>query len=220
MKKIKTKKVFSYVHSAPKLAKKINRFYLVYMDTSYSSKTIAHLGLISGISKELCLVETIDSILPSPCSSKIVSYGESVLAMILNGLGFVNHSLYLTPKFFEDKPVDVLIGSHIEASHLNDDCLGRCLDVIYDYGCSKFYSLVVSQVVSRLGLDCKNGSMDMTNLSLYGDYLVQNEDAVQLTQGYSKDHRPDLKQVSMLLITSHQNRIPILMKVSDYNGLR
>jgi len=182
------------------------------MEAIYSSQTIDHLGLISGISRELELVETIDKLIPRESSDKIVSHGESVLAMLLNGLGFVNQPLYLSPKFFSDKPVDKLINPHLKAEHLNDDCLGRCLDAIYEYGASKLYSLIIGQAIKKLGLDCSIGNMDMTNISLYGNYKHQSADAVQLTQGYSKDHRPDLNQVSLLLITSYQSRIPLLMK--------
>jgi len=53
--------------------------------------------------------------------------------MILNVLGYVNRALYLMPHFFKDKPVERLLGENIEAGHLNDDTLGRALDVIYAY---------------------------------------------------------------------------------------
>ena len=187
------------------------------MELSYSSKSINHLGLLAGICGELAIVETIDSLLPAESVDKIVSSGQSVLAMILNGLGFVNQAMYLSPKFFEDKPVDRLIGEGIQAAHLNDDCLGRCLDAIHEYGSSKLYSLVVSRAIKILDLDCSIGNMDMTNLSVYGNYSNQSDQAVQVVQGYSKDRRPDLNQVSLLLITSYQSRIPILMKALDGN---
>lgn len=187
------------------------------METNYSSQTIDHLGLVAGICRELEIVETIDQLMPCESVDKIVSQGESVLAMILNGLGFLNQPLYLSPNFFSDKPVEKLISSNLKAEHLNDDCLGRCLDAIYEYGCSRLYSLVVSKAVKKLGLDCRVGNMDMTNISLFGDYKNQSEDAVRLTQGYSKDHRPDLNQVSLLLITSYKSRIPLLMKPLDGN---
>jgi len=37
--------------------------------------------------------------------------------MVLNGLGFAEQALYLTPHFFRDKPVERLIGEGIEAEH-------------------------------------------------------------------------------------------------------
>jgi transposase len=54
--------------------------------------------------------------------------------MILNGLGFTGRRLYLTPQFFEGKPLERLLGEGILAKHLNDDALGDALDAIAAYG--------------------------------------------------------------------------------------
>ena len=48
--------------------------------------------------------------------------------MILNGLRFSSRPLYLSPEFFQNKPVDVLIGPGITADMLNDDSLGDALE--------------------------------------------------------------------------------------------
>ena len=61
-------------------------------------------------------------------------------AMILNGLGFANRTLYLMPHFFKDKPIERLLGEGIKAEHLNDDTLGRAMDSISDCGTSNFYA--------------------------------------------------------------------------------
>ena len=37
------------------------------------------------------------------------------MAMILNGLGFSNRQLYLVPQYFENKPVEHLLGEGITA---------------------------------------------------------------------------------------------------------
>jgi hypothetical protein len=39
--------------------------------------------------------------------------------MILNGLGFVNSPLSMTPHFFKDKAVESLFGDGVEATHFN-----------------------------------------------------------------------------------------------------
>ncbi len=52
---------------------------------------------------------------------EIVTAGQVVKAIILNGLGFVSRALYLFPQFFEDKATEHLLGEGIEAKHLNDD---------------------------------------------------------------------------------------------------
>ena len=51
--------------------------------------------------------------------------------MILNALGFVSRPLYLTPEFFSNKPVDLLIRPHLCAADFTDDSLGRALDTLY-----------------------------------------------------------------------------------------
>jgi len=44
-----------------------------------------------------------------------VQHGYRVCAMILNGLGFINTALYMTPRFFYDKPLDLLLGEGVTA---------------------------------------------------------------------------------------------------------
>ncbi|MCP5078508.1 MAG: DUF4277 domain-containing protein, partial [Psychromonas sp.] len=54
--------------------------------------------------------------------------------MIINGLGFTQNPIYLTPNFFKNLPVEQLFAKGIKAEHFNDDALGRTLDAIYKYG--------------------------------------------------------------------------------------
>jgi hypothetical protein len=46
-----------------------------------------------------------------------VRFGQRVGAMILNGLGFINTALYMTPRFFYDKPLSLLLGDGVTAQH-------------------------------------------------------------------------------------------------------
>jgi transposase len=94
---------------------------------------------------ELGLVELIDSLIPQDQQQRHVSVGKCVKAMILNGLGFVNRTLYLMPHFFKDKPVERLLGEGIKAEHLNDDTLGRALDCIFKYGTSDLYAQLANR---------------------------------------------------------------------------
>ena len=89
----------------------------------YSSKSLDHLGLVSGLCNELGVVECIDSVVPKNNDNVKISNGELVLAMILNGLGFVGRTLHMFPQYYASKPVDRLIGSHIKPEFINDDAL-------------------------------------------------------------------------------------------------
>jgi transposase len=58
-----------------------------------------HLGIVAGIVDEMGLVEEINQQLGTH-PQEIISAGQIVKAMIINGLGFVSAPLYLFEKFF------------------------------------------------------------------------------------------------------------------------
>ena len=68
----------------------------------YSSKLLNHLGLVAGMCDELGLGDLVDRLIVQDGEKRTVSVGQAVKAMILNGLGFANRALYLTPQFFQD----------------------------------------------------------------------------------------------------------------------
>jgi transposase len=57
--------------------------------------------------------------------------GERAMAMIINGLGFIDTRLYIFSKFLKNKPIDKLIREDLKISDFNDDALGRLLDAIH-----------------------------------------------------------------------------------------
>lgn len=188
----------------------------------YQSQALDHLGLVAGMVDELGLVEQIDRLLPKDREKGIVSHGQAVKAMILNGLGFMRSPLYLTPEFFRDKPVKRLLGEGIEAAHLNEYTLGRTLDALHAYGLEKLYAHLSGQAVTRLGLVCRKGHLDSTSFHVDGRYNSANpppEDSgeIHITRGYSRDHRPDLNQVIVQLICENQAGIPLRMMALSGN---
>ena len=85
------------------------------------------MGLVAGLVDDLEIVEKINELVGEQ-PGEIVSPGLVVKAMIINGLGMISAPLYLFSKFFEWKAIEHLLGAGIQASHLNDDRLGRVLD--------------------------------------------------------------------------------------------
>ncbi|MFQ3196629.1 MAG: transposase [Paraglaciecola sp.] len=117
----------------------------------YTSKRLDHLGLVTGFCQEIDPAAIIDEVL-GISERRHVSYGQIFTAMLLNGLGFTGRTLHMYSEFFDDKPVSRLIGEGIDASHINDDALGRCLDALYDAGFSGLYQKIDQRVVEHLKL--------------------------------------------------------------------
>lgn len=184
----------------------------------YSTKGLDHLGLISGMNKELRIAKLIDKALPEQSDDKLISYGQLVEAMILNGLGFVGRTLHMYPQYFKERPVERLIGKGIKAEYINDDALGRCLDKLYDAGVSDIYQTLSASVVKHLELPCEGINLDSTSIHVDGNYEHDEDSkAVKLVRGYSRDHRPELNQVVLNLITENKAGIPVYMQAASGN---
>ncbi len=79
------------------------------------------------------------------------------------------------------------------------------------------------RAVSRLGLCYRLGHLDATGFHVDGEYnsgeiLAEDSRVIQITPGYSRDHRPDLNQVVLQLIAERQAGIPLLMEALDGNN--
>jgi transposase len=177
-----------------------------------------HLGVVAGIIKDLGLVELIDQCLGTDRREE-VSNGECIAAMIINGLGFSNRPLTLTPQFFESKAMGQLFRVGVKASHFNRFRLGRALDASYHYGCDMLFAQASGKVCKQEKVDKRFNALDTTNFALTGEYAADlDEHKIEITYGHSKDCRPDLKQVTLEMICCHDGGVPILSQSHDGNA--
>ena len=178
-----------------------------------------HLGIVAGICKDIHLIENIDNRIPAP--KRKVSIGQAVQSMILNALGFSNRALYLHPRFSKNKPMDILIGEGIEAEDLNDDCLGKSLDALYDYGVTELFYNLASYALGVFRIPVQFAHLDSTTFSLYGKYDSEDEsdtEVVKITKGYSKDNHPDLNQVVVSMICAYRSSLPVWIESLSVNS--
>lgn len=186
-------------------------------ETIFTTQRLDHLGIVSGVCQKIGLIEQIDSSVGA--TERKVSVGEAVQAMVVNALGFVGRPLYLTPEFFSNKPVDLLIREGLTAADFNDDSLGRALDRLYEAGVTEVFAHTASHALDVFGIEHRFVHLDSTTFSVQGEYATPSEDpqAVTIAHGYSKDHRPDLKQVVVSLICSYKSSLPVWLEALDGN---
>ncbi len=179
------------------------------MKEEYSSKNLDHLGIVSQICDEIGIVEAIDKMIPPDPQMKL-SHGECIKLMIINGLGFTSRPLYLEAQFFSSRAVSRFLMKDCEDA-INDDRLRRTLDKVFEFGCDPLFASIASQAALRFGVSKKFRHLDSTSMEVHGKY--ESEDGYQLvTFGYSKDHRPDLKQFMIYLMSSQDGDVPLLAK--------
>ena len=185
--------------------------------TSVHVERLDHLGLVARMIKDLGLISMIDARL-IPDAQEEITPGEAVAGMILNGLGFANRPLSLTPQFFTNKPLDLLFRPGVRAEMFNRFKLGRTLDEVHAYGCDLLFSEVALAVCAQESIEQRFHHLDTTSFSLSGDYVPERDErAIHITHGYSKDHRPDLKQAGLELLVSQDGGVPLVSKSWDGN---
>jgi transposase len=119
-------------------------------EVEYQTERLDHLGIVVGVCQEVGIAEWLDK--RAGENRRSVSVGTATVAMILNGLGFTNRQLYLVPQYFENKPVEHLLGKGITADMLNDDCLGRTLDWICENDVTTLFAGLALQARQHFGI--------------------------------------------------------------------
>jgi transposase len=177
------------------------------------SFTLAHLPIVKEYASRLGLVELVDRVL---ASGMHVSAGKVLLGLVMNLLSG-RSPLYRVEEFFRARDVRLLLGEDITADRLNDDVIGRVLDRIYAYGTWKIFSEVCVQAFRTFRVDASVVHHDTTSVSVWGEYAPARNDPIRITNGFSKDKRPDLKQFVFSLLCVEGN-IPCHAGILDGNA--
>lgn len=202
-------------------------------------QNIDHLGIVAGIIDSIGLVEIINELIGVEIGEK-VSPGHVVKAMILNGLGFVSKPLYMFPQYFETIACEHLIGAGVKPEYLNDDKLGRVMDKLFIKGLDTIFFIIALKAAQKFGVSLSTSHLDSSSMHVHGEYntslpevifesqkvgnnqeleelAVKSPKEITITYGYSRDHRPDLKQFIIEMICSGDGDIPIFLKLASGN---
>jgi len=147
-----------------------------------------------------------------------VDAGTVVLALVLDTLSG-RSPLYRLEEFFASQDTELLLGKAVPPHALNDDTVGRVLDRLYDMGTIKLFTACAVRALTRFGLERRYVHFDTTSQSVWGEYqFAEDQDLpFQVTYGYSKDKRPDLKQF-VLSTLCVDRAVPIWGKPEDGNA--
>jgi len=177
---------------------------------------VRFLPIVSAYARTLGFVEEIDRL----CGAKRgISYGQIVLALVLDALSG-RSPLFRLPDAFAKLDTELLLGEGISPEKLNDDAVGRGLDRIFEVGTGKVLSAIAFRAVKLFDLDSTHVHHDTTSHKVYGDYDLYGEESPDqpfvITFGFSKEHRPDLKQLVHSLLCVDAG-IPIYSRCENGN---
>jgi transposase len=110
-----------------------------------------------------------------------------------------------------------------EAELLNDDRVGRMLARLFDADRASLLTRMVLDAVETFDIDLSRLHNDSTSIKLSGAYDTADgqerggKPTPAARYGFSKDHRPDLKQLVWMLTVTADGAVPITFRVADGN---
>jgi transposase len=176
---------------------------------------VHHLPILKAYADQLDLVSLINHYVPTEMN---VDAGTIVLGLVLDTLSG-RSPLYRLEEFFAHQDTELLLGKALPPHALNDDTVGRVLDRLYDFGTMRLFTACAVHAATRFGLERRYVHFDTTSRSVWGEYqFAETQDLLfQVTYGYSKDKRLDLKQF-VLSTLCVDRAVPIWGKPEDGNA--
>ncbi|BAS26273.1 IS1634 family transposase [Limnochorda pilosa] len=199
------------------------------MDPSRERFAIPHGGaavLLARLCQQLRIRPIVNAMVrwdPTQCK---VSPGTLVVALTLNLL-LDREPLYKVKEFYRRRDLGLLFEEPVDVEALNDDALGRALDRLAEIDLPQILQTVGLSAVHLGEMEVRSVHADTTSVSVYGGFgptegdrkfleAHPGKELVRISRGYSKQHRPDLKQfITGLVVTS--DGMPILGTIRDGN---
>ena len=131
-----------------------------------------------------------------------IDVGQILLILTLNRL-LAPQPLYQIQPWLADTVLPQLLD--VDPAQLYDMRLGRALDRLYPH-LGTIWNQLASQAIRVYDLDLTVLHWDLTSIYFEGAYTASHLAAY----GYSRDHRPDTKQLALQVDVTHQDAVPVL----------
>lgn len=162
-------------------------------------RQIGAIPLVYPIVNALQVRQTVNERVPSRAD---IDMGRIVELLTLNRL-LAPQPLYRIRDWLAETTLPQVL--KVAPEQMYDNRLGRALDRLYpDLG--ELWASLVSRAIQVYGLDLSVLHWDITSIYFEGAYA----DSELAAYGYSRDHRPDTKQMNLEVDVTHDGYVPIL----------
>ncbi len=185
------------------------------------SERMGPLPLINHFIERIGLPELLARHIPSDARCSIPH--AQALGVLLRSLVVQREPIYRQQETVHGFASSMFGISAHDMQHLSDDRLGRALDHLFDADRAALLTEVALAVGERFGVKFDEFHNDSTSVSFCGRYSaasgrsIRKRNAPAITYGFSKDHRPDLKQLLFILTMSADGNVPVAFRCADGN---
>ncbi len=177
-------------------------------------KRVGEIPILQTIIQRLNLRELLLSYI-KPHGNETVPAVDTLLALLWN-IASGRQPLYELPEWVA-KLDSGLLGHAAEEAGYGDDRFGRALDKLYAADRASLVTDIALRVIAATEVDLSQLHNDSTTVKTTGQMPGKTATGLYFTQGHSKDHRPDLKQIVFNLTISADGAIPLHYKTYPGN---
>jgi Transposase len=195
---------------------------LLPADLDIDRKRLGPLPLINCFIRRLDLDARLDRFVPTRDRRVRVPYGKA-LGALLRSILVEREPIYRQHEMVSSFAPECFGLTPEEVTALSDDAIGRALDRLFDADRAALLTNVIVAAVRELDVALDELHNDSTSVSFCGQYSnakgrkLRGKRAPAVTYGHSKDHRPDLKQLLVILTTTRDGGVPIQFRCTDGN---
>lgn len=170
------------------------------------SRQLGAIPLVLPILEDLDLCATVNRLRPSKA---LVDLGHIAVVLTLNRV-LAPQPLSGVGDWAQATALAGLLG--LDGDQLYDMRLGRALDALFPH-LGALWAELAAQAIRREGVDLSVLHWDLTSCYFEGDY----ETSELARYGYSRDKRPDTKQVNLGINVTRQEHVPVQYTVLPGN---
>lgn len=188
-----------------------------------AAQRLGPLPLINHFLRRMGLLELLDQHVPTTDGRSVVSHAQA-LGVLLRSIIVEREPIYRQQETANGFAPGLFGIDAAQAERLGDDRIGRALDRLFDADRGALLTDVVLAVAQRFGVCLNELHNDSTSISFCGQYRGANGRAVRgrsapaIVFGYSKDMRPDLKQLLFILTVDGDDGVPVQFRCTDGNA--
>jgi transposase len=175
--------------------------------TTVQPRHIGALPVLLPILDALAVRDRTNALVPSQAQ---IDLGQTLVLLILNRL-LAPQPLYALQDWLSTTVLPQVL--QISPAQCYDQRLGRALDRLYPH-LGDLWAQILSQAIQVYALDLTVLHWDLTSIYFEGAYT----DSHLAAYGYSRDHRPDAKQVTLQVDVTHEDAVPVLYAVLPGNA--
>jgi transposase len=187
------------------------------------SRWVGGLPLVNAVLERLHVDRLLDRALPTADPRSSLPPAKALGVLLRNLVLNERRPIYTQDEWASRVETSLLGLEGDQTPALNDDRIGRALDVLFASDRAALMTELVLRAVREFDVDLDQLHNDSTTITFSGQHAgadgqaVRGKPTLRVTYGHNKDHRPDLKQLLFVLTVSADGAVPVHYRAMDGN---